>query len=569
MGLCREVVIEQKVFEFRKENERWWRITESGRRVVKYISVDHEALGWLGLMVKECAESLGSSEFLRTRRKGNNVLMVRRGCNNNGSVIFISEFGHEKRRGLLVVPEGRKGEGWRNFGVTLKELSPPPSVPSVRNRVAKGGGAPSWRAAGALSYSEVLQAQQRAASAVVPGENSTEIVQQRSGDGYVLLGSKEENILRVLGDMEKKVGMLLDEIDWLKRSVKGKEILSLGMGCDAGVTEGRDLGIVSGQRSKEVGSGLVEQSVSTGLEMGPALGQVVGPKKGWRAKPQPDISAQGPSFSRPPMAPICAPPVALPAQKPAQKLPTASGEYSNEPILRRVELEDGEMELETLRVVFPSSSGGLLMGSAQTKPCLASEVPDAVSVGLPAEEGLLCDFLSPIRGLCLEKAQSTPCVVEGSPVANPVQRDSQSMEMVSVEENKSGGGFEGLKVPVPASGEPKSVCGSELDFFTPANTGEEGAILTPLCTLPPNYGNSSSKWVFKKVEEIQAIIGISFGGYEKQFKALLVALEDSHSKSASKRNRELKKLTCSINYDVKDGSSGRDRSRGRGNIVLL
>ena len=48
--------------------------------------------------------------------------------------------------------------------------------------------------------------------------------------------------------------------------------------------------------------------------------------------------------------------------------------------------------------------------------------------------------------------------------------------------------------------------------------------------------------------------------------ALLVAIEASRSKSASKQDRELKRLTCSINYDVKEGSSGRVRSKGRGKL---
>ena len=69
MGLCNEVFIDQKLFEFRKENARWWRIIESSHRGVKYISVDWETLGWLGSMVKECAVTLGPQEFLRTRRK--------------------------------------------------------------------------------------------------------------------------------------------------------------------------------------------------------------------------------------------------------------------------------------------------------------------------------------------------------------------------------------------------------------------------------------------------------------------------------------------------------------------
>lgn len=68
------------------------------------------------------------------------------------------------------------------------------------------------------------------------------------------------------------------------------------------------------------------------------------------------------------------------------------------------------------------------------------------------------------------------------------------------------------------------------------------------------------------MEELQACVGISYEGYEEQIKALLVAIEARWStalKSAVKKDRELKRLKCSINYDNKEGSVGRDRLNGR------
>lgn len=64
---------------FKKDSAKWWRITKCSRRVVKYIFVYHEALLWLDSTVKDCVGSVGSYEFLRTRRKGNRVLLVQRG----------------------------------------------------------------------------------------------------------------------------------------------------------------------------------------------------------------------------------------------------------------------------------------------------------------------------------------------------------------------------------------------------------------------------------------------------------------------------------------------------------
>lgn len=54
---------------------------------------------------------------------------------------------------------------------------------------------------------------------------------------------------------------------------------------------------------------------------------------------------------------------------------------------------------------------------------------------------------------------------------------------------------------------------------------------------------------------------------KSNFRALLIMIKSncsSTTKSASKRDRELKRLTCSINYDLKEGSVSRGRSKGRG-----
>lgn len=59
--------------------------------------------------------------------------------------------------------------------------------------------------------------------------------------------------------------------------------------------------------------------------------------------------------------------------------------------------------------------------------------------------------------------------------------------------------------------------------------------------------------------EIQHLVGLSGEGFKEEFMALLTAIEASHSQKEStsssklgnKENRELKKLSCSINYDSK------------------
>lgn len=66
MGSCQKIRIDQKLFEFKKENAQWWRITESSGRVTKFISIDTAALEWLAYAMGDCRASIGSSKFYKT-----------------------------------------------------------------------------------------------------------------------------------------------------------------------------------------------------------------------------------------------------------------------------------------------------------------------------------------------------------------------------------------------------------------------------------------------------------------------------------------------------------------------
>lgn len=66
---------------------------------------------------------------------------------------------------------------------------------------------------------------------------------------------------------------------------------------------------------------------------------------------------------------------------------------------------------------------------------------------------------------------------------------------------------------------------------------------------------------------VQGIVRIYCDGYEEQFRALLIAIEFGQpflSKSAARKEREMKKLSSSINYDNSGGNDfcakGRERT---------
>ena len=109
-----------------------------------------------------------------------------------------------------------------------------------------------------------------------------------------------------------------------------------------------------------------------------------------------------------------------------------------------------------------------------------------------------------------------------------------------------------------------------LVLFEPCDSVLEGeedveADPTPISVVTPTR---SSDWILKKIEDLQNCLGISCAGYEEQFKALIIAIEAGQNGAGTKRERELRRLTWSINYDGKEGSASRGRNKGRvGSVV--
>lgn len=86
---------------------------------------------------------------------------------------------------------------------------------------------------------------------------------------------------------------------------------------------------------------------------------------------------------------------------------------------------------------------------------------------------------------------------------------------------------------------------------------------TPLNFLFPSQSGVSD-WIFDKVKEILKIVGAECEGYEEQFMAFLTTIKawhQQHRKNASKKQRELNRLTWSLNTE---GSSSRGRLKGKG-----
>lgn len=66
------------------------------------------------------------------------MLVVQRCLNSYGRFLSLSEYGHDRRHGFVIVPEGLKGVGWRRFGDVLREVVPSSFILGDKNSLREG-----------------------------------------------------------------------------------------------------------------------------------------------------------------------------------------------------------------------------------------------------------------------------------------------------------------------------------------------------------------------------------------------------------------------------------------------
>jgi hypothetical protein len=69
-------------------------------------------------MVEELLLARNSPEFWKRSRAGFRGIFFQRCANKHGHFLVVEDYG-VGRRGLILVPEGRKGEGWKSFVLEL------------------------------------------------------------------------------------------------------------------------------------------------------------------------------------------------------------------------------------------------------------------------------------------------------------------------------------------------------------------------------------------------------------------------------------------------------------------
>jgi hypothetical protein len=115
--------VESKFFqlEVEKGSTGLW-IHEKCRGVAHSIFLGRRDSFWLLDMVEEVLLSSNTEDFWRRSRSGSPSFFVQRCANKHGRFLIVEDFGGGRRRGCILIPEGRRGEGWNSFILELRAV---------------------------------------------------------------------------------------------------------------------------------------------------------------------------------------------------------------------------------------------------------------------------------------------------------------------------------------------------------------------------------------------------------------------------------------------------------------
>ena len=98
------------------------RLEERRKGFVGCIFTSIQCLLWLVDMVEEAIQSPVKEDFTKSYREGDKATMVHGGGNKAGRFLEVSVLAEGGRKGVISLPEGRYGKGWRQFAGELQQL---------------------------------------------------------------------------------------------------------------------------------------------------------------------------------------------------------------------------------------------------------------------------------------------------------------------------------------------------------------------------------------------------------------------------------------------------------------
>jgi hypothetical protein len=98
------------------------RLEERRKGFVGYIFASVQCSEWLVETVESAIQSQVKEEIAKTFREGDKAMMVHGGGNKAGRFLEVSFLEVGGRKGVIWLPEGRFGRGWRRFAGELRRL---------------------------------------------------------------------------------------------------------------------------------------------------------------------------------------------------------------------------------------------------------------------------------------------------------------------------------------------------------------------------------------------------------------------------------------------------------------
>jgi hypothetical protein len=116
--------VEAKTFVFTVvEGASVVRLVERRKSFSGLVILSSQSLGWLASTMENLQWCPGEKDFIKSFREGSKVIIARRGGNAAERFLEVAVYGVGGRRGIIYIPKGRDGRGWRSFVFVLEKIS--------------------------------------------------------------------------------------------------------------------------------------------------------------------------------------------------------------------------------------------------------------------------------------------------------------------------------------------------------------------------------------------------------------------------------------------------------------
>uniref|UniRef100_A0A2N9HJW1 Reverse transcriptase domain-containing protein n=1 Tax=Fagus sylvatica TaxID=28930 RepID=A0A2N9HJW1_FAGSY len=516
MGIKRFFQVESKAFELVK-NAIEVSIIERGRKHTSTVSMGFAAAFWFRDSLLEVAKLSNEQNVFRSFREGNKVFVVQKQRNNRGSFVTITVLGDSKGRGGVIIPEGKDSWGWRGVSMELQGLlnptdaeihgdnhrRQPASKPTVVGNIRKES----------LTFK----------AAVIQGRDIPKIVPINSGKEKISEGI----------NMKKEV--LLNLQVKLTCGVDGNWHASWAGLADIANKDMRSRAVVYGAYRSRYSSRVTKLNGYRWIGVSIGRADRGGTSRRTERSNELQVDRAFHLMRR----------SSRTGSYPSRGIPRLNRTWgsSSEWVL---ELRDGR------RVSIPLS---LLRQPAEMLP---------VTTELPLAEQFVTSEVCVGVGSTDDDLSSLGV----SECSDEEEEDGDSISMVWEDPEVVGVGRELMCW----ADDTDTLDVEPLAISEPEEKG--------LCVVQaPEAVVSPSGWVLGKSKRIGKVLGASYNGNEERINRLLMEIDGNraqvsreagkvnHLKDVRKGSRELKRLTCSINYDS-DSAMSRGKSASGGILIM-